>query len=238
MIWKIAICDDEKIYNDKIYQLCQNRLYKEGIDGDIVQFQSGKEFLASDIKFHMLFLDVEMEDMDGFDVGKQLIKEGCKTSIIYITSHDEWVQRAFEVKAYRYIYKTQMDMIPEVMMDVIHDLSENIGLVIKVREADNHRMVLYLSEIYAMESIGDETVIILENGNVLTRETVKDLVSRLNENFIVCSRGKAINLEYVKRIDRGCILLQNETQYRISRRKEKEVRERFDDFIKKHLRYQ
>ncbi|MGI6499724.1 MAG: LytR/AlgR family response regulator transcription factor [Anaerostipes sp.] len=238
MIWKIAICDDEKMCNEKIYQLCEDQLYKEGIDGEIVQFQSGKEFLASDINFHMVFLNVEMEGMDGFEVGKQLIKRGSKTSIIYITSHDEWVQRAFEVKAYRYIYKTQMDMIPEVMMDAIHDLSENIGLVIKVREVDNHRMVLYLSEIYAMESIGDETVIILENGNVLTRETVKDLMSRLNDNFIICNRGKAINLEYVKRIDKGHILLQNGTQYRISKRKEKEVRERFDDFIEKHLRYQ
>lgn len=238
MIWKIAICDDEQIYNEKIYRLCRDRAVKESIEVEFSQFQSGDAFLESNEIFHMVFLDVEMDGVDGFDVAKELTSRGDSTKIIYITSHDEWVQRAFEVKAYRYIYKSQIDTLPDVMMDVIHDISENLGLVIKLREEDNHRIILYLSEIYALESIGDDTAIILEEGNVLTRERVKDLMDRLNDDFIICSRGKAVNLGHVKRIDKRQILLQNGIEYRVSTRKEREVRKAFDDFVKKHLRHQ
>ncbi|MDD4370640.1 MAG: LytTR family DNA-binding domain-containing protein [Anaerostipes sp.] len=237
MVWKIAICDDNLLYCDKMHKLCQERLEMEYQCAEFYIFENGEELLKGTSYFHMLFLDVEMEGMDGFQVAKELNKSGYQGKIIYITSHDEWVQRAFEVNAYRYIYKKDIRDIPNVMMDVINDLTKESGIVVRVKDSNNQLQVIQYGDIYALESIGDATAIILENMNTVTTESVEQLMERMDQRFILYNRGKAVNLQKVKSVSRNQIILRDGSCYKVSRRKWREVQKEFLKFVERSAKY-
>ncbi|MDD3186043.1 MAG: response regulator, partial [Anaerostipes sp.] len=81
MVWKIAICDDNLLYCDKMHKLCQERLEMEYQCAEFYIFENGEELLKNFSYFHMLFLDVEMEGMDGFQVAKELNMSGYQGKI-------------------------------------------------------------------------------------------------------------------------------------------------------------
>lgn len=217
--------------------LCQQRLEMEYQQAEFYIFHNGEELLKNFSYFHMLFLDVEMEGMDGFQVAKELNMSGYQGKIIYITSHDEWVQRAFEVNAYRYIYKKDIGDIPDVMMDVINDLTKESGIIVKVKDSNNQLQVIQYEEIYALESIGDATAIILEGINTITTESVDQIMERMDQRFVLCNRGKAINLQKVKSLNRNQVILRDGSCYKVSRRKWRELKEAFLKFIEKSAKY-
>jgi two-component system LytT family response regulator len=58
--------------------------------------------LAGELKPDLLFLDIQMPKLDGFEV-LELI--GSEVAIVFVTAHDEHVLRAFEVHAVDYLLK-------------------------------------------------------------------------------------------------------------------------------------
>ena len=103
---KIAICDDEQTYLDILEDECLRFLECRNQKAQIFCFQRGKALLSSEDEFDIILLDVELPDMDGFSVAEEWKNLQRPGKIIFITSHDEWVQRAFKVQAFRYLYKS------------------------------------------------------------------------------------------------------------------------------------
>lgn len=72
----------------------------------VAECRSGAEAIAA-IRLHrpdLIFLDIQMRDMSGFDVLHQL-KGGELPLIIFVTAHDQYALRAFEVFAFDYLLK-------------------------------------------------------------------------------------------------------------------------------------
>lgn len=130
---KIAICDDEQTYLDILEDECLRFLECRNQKAQIFCFQRGKALLSSEDEFDIILLDVELPDMDGFSVAEEWKNLQRPGKIIFITSHDEWVQRAFKVQAFRYLYKVEADRILEALEDALKDMNDNEGIVLEER---------------------------------------------------------------------------------------------------------
>lgn len=97
----IAVCDDEKIIVDDIAA----KLTSQCGDCRIIKFFSGEQLLESTFDFDMIFLDIEMNGIDGLNTANALRKMGYNGVIIFLTSHLEYMQEAFKVGAFRYLEK-------------------------------------------------------------------------------------------------------------------------------------
>lgn len=98
---KIAICDDEKIICDQIEKLVK----RQAPDCDTMLFGSGEELLRADNIFDILFLDIQMEGINGIEAAK-ILRDKKKVSIlIFITGIKEYVFDAFDVSAFHYLLK-------------------------------------------------------------------------------------------------------------------------------------
>lgn len=83
---------------------------------------SGAEVLGQVTKLspHIIILDLNLGDMNGFQVIAALRKRACAAKVIFLSLHDDpaFVQRALELSASGYVFKAQ-----------IADLAEAIRLV-------------------------------------------------------------------------------------------------------------
>src|ERR1043166_41871 len=101
-VLKIVIVDDEPLARDRVRDLL-----KFHRDAKIVgEARNGQEAIQTItlLQPDIVFLDVQMPDMDGFEVLKSLDSNSIPL-VIFVTAFDEYALRAFEFHALDYLMK-------------------------------------------------------------------------------------------------------------------------------------
>jgi two-component system LytT family response regulator/two-component system response regulator LytT len=100
---QVVVVDDEQLARDELcFQL--GRVTDLEIVG---QAANGVEALQL-IEEHepdLVFLDVQMPGLNGFEVAKRLVKRGADTQVVFVTAFDQHALEAFEVSAVDYLLK-------------------------------------------------------------------------------------------------------------------------------------
>src|SRR5437764_1120024 len=98
----ILIVDDEDLAREG----CRVVLAADPEITTILEAQNGREAVEAilDLRPDLVLLDIQMPELDGFgvleEVGAELMPE-----IVFVTAHDEYAIRAFEVNAIDYLLK-------------------------------------------------------------------------------------------------------------------------------------
>lgn len=105
---RIAICDDEKTYIEKLKNGI-NSLQTHENEFEFSEFESGESFIEqfSKDKYDLVILDIEMKDLNGLQTAEFLRQIDKNVILIFMTSFDKFVYQGYEVKAFRYILKNQ-----------------------------------------------------------------------------------------------------------------------------------
>ena len=160
-ILKTLIVDDESLARRGLV----HRL-RHIADIEIVgEARNGREALdlISEKKPDLVFLDIQMPGISGFDVVQQLDIETMPV-ILFLTAYDEYAVRAFEVNALDYILKPiDEDRLNQVLDKVRDNLSQKRALKQK-------RLLLNL-----VSKISGETISSFED---LQKKDVTDLVPK------------------------------------------------------------
>ena len=99
---RALVVDDEPVARDRLVRL----LEQQG-DIDLVgQCSNGLETVTAieQLAPDLVFLDVQMPEMDGFEVVRAL-QAGRVPAVVFVTAYDEYAVRAFEVHALDYLLK-------------------------------------------------------------------------------------------------------------------------------------
>lgn len=96
------VVDDEPLAREGLAML----LHEDPSIGEIRQARNGEEAVTLIREFapDIVFLDVQMPEMDGFEVLEKLDTAGMP-AIIFVTAHDQYAIRAFEINAIDYLLK-------------------------------------------------------------------------------------------------------------------------------------
>lgn len=88
----IAICDDDWSAVCTIKRLVDMYMSERVIETNIYTFKSGKELLDAQIRYDIVFLDIEMPGINGLEVHKKLKDRYMDTIDVFITSHDSYIE--------------------------------------------------------------------------------------------------------------------------------------------------
>ena len=102
MTIRAAIVDDEPLARRRI-----RNLLVEAADVEVIaQCANGKDAIESleESPPELLFLDIQMPEIDGFDV-LQAIGVGRVPAVIFVTAYDQFALRAFDAHALDYLLK-------------------------------------------------------------------------------------------------------------------------------------
>ncbi|WP_059049236.1 response regulator [Paenibacillus senegalimassiliensis] len=101
----IIIVDDEKLAIDVLSMLLKRQVqFDIHIKGAFTNATDALLFLAKE-PIDIMFLDIEMVDMHGLQVAKQLLKRQPSLQIIFVTAHAQFAVDAFEIEATDYLLK-------------------------------------------------------------------------------------------------------------------------------------
>lgn len=99
---KVLVVDDEPLARRNLVVL----LGADPEIGTVVECGSGQEAVGEIRRSRpdLLFLDVQMPELDGFDV-LEMLGSDLPTALVFVTAHDEYALRAFEAGALDYLLK-------------------------------------------------------------------------------------------------------------------------------------
>ncbi len=100
---RALVADDEQLARDELcFQLSR-------IDGVTVAGQADNGVTALDLlkalRPDVVFLDIQMPGLDGFDVARRVVAEGLESHVVFVTAFDQHAVEAFEVNAVDYLLK-------------------------------------------------------------------------------------------------------------------------------------
>ena len=108
MIYKIAICDDSKEDTGYVAGLLKKWSARRQMAVQAECFPSAESFLfqyAEDKNYDILLLAIEMEQMDGVTMARQIRRDNETVQIVFITGYSDYIAEGYEVDALHYLMK-------------------------------------------------------------------------------------------------------------------------------------
>jgi two-component system, LytTR family, response regulator len=219
---RTLIVDDEAAARDRVRSL----LEREG-DVEIVgECETGAEALTAlrTQKVDLLFLDIQMPEMDGFDVLRRLGRE--LPVVIFVTAFDHYAVKAFEVHALDYLLKPfKPARLSEAVTHARQYLASRSGDAlterirallderaaaeptwitrIAVRQGERVRFVK-ADDVDWIEASGNYVVLHVGDEKHMLRETLGAFETKLSpRQFLRLSRSVIVNLERVLEVQPG-----------------------------------
>jgi two-component system, LytTR family, response regulator len=242
---RAIIADDEPLARRGIRQLLAPYA-----DVEIVaETRNGRETVRAlrELKPDLLFLDVQMPELDGFDV-LRVIGATFMPAVIFVTAYDEFAVRAFEAHALDYLVKplevARFAQALERMREQLRsaeavDLSRKLAALLATREKERARqrivvptsmgdLVIDADEINWIEADDYYAAIHARQGRHLIRESLASLEQRLDSaRFVRAHRSAIVNVDRVREVrnEHGetILLLCDGVRVPVSRRRRAQV---------------
>ena len=197
---RIGICDDSDHDRHYLKSIIKNYFKGREIEPEIVEYGSGEEFFRKpDVE--ILFLDIEMNALDGIMVKNELQKLQAETRIVFTTSHNDPMRDAFWKAGIWIFSKTRF--------------TERSGKVFKRNSKRFRRRELCSDQRCRKETFVKEKQIlyikaetkycdiILENqDSMFSDKSIGEWAEELEERgFFLCHRSYLVNLYHLKKIE-------------------------------------
>lgn len=221
-MFKLAVCDDEPLMRDEIAAALSGYMEKKGLVYRIDRFAGGQELLESREKFAMIFLDIQMEGLDGMETARRLRSGGYQGLLIFLTVLKDCVFDSFEVQAYDYWLKPlDPNRFCRTMDRAAALLSRGAADSLTIQKGTACLVVRFPQMIYC-EVIGRKIYIHQQDGSVLDfYERLGNLEKRLDARFYRCHRSYLVNLDHVCGCQAGTVALSCGMQALVSRSRER-----------------
>lgn len=222
---KIAVCDDSREDRGALRAL----LEAYGHDFEIREYGSGTELYA-DMGYvrecGIMFLDINMEGMDGLEAAGKIKAECPKVRIVLVTAYVNYALDGYKVKASRFLLKDDLEQtLPECVEDILwEERAVEFGFVegnVRLRVDDiiyiktsKHKNVFYtVGEAYSIYKKMDE----------LEAELAGMGFVRIHQSFL-------INMRYIGKLGSYVMVLTTGKEISVPKSRYPEVKRQYTLF--------
>ena len=204
---RVAVCDDNKVFLEMLVRMVKEKLEEYNVANRITDYMSGTVFLEHHKKepFDIVFLDIIMPDMDGFEVAKEIRKISAKTYIIFVTTERSLVYDVFDFEAFDFVPKDSFELLEGKFNRVINRLSEHLSAYMKIclDISLGEKKVIEPCEIVWVQSKGNYVDYVLITGEKLhIRGTIDSVLKILSPRlFVRIHNRNIVNMMHIIRID-------------------------------------
>jgi two-component system, LytTR family, response regulator len=238
---RVLIADDEPLARGVLREMLQS-------DPEVVivgECANGKEAVEAikELNPDLLFLDVQMPEMGGFEVLNAL-DEGQAPHLVFVTAYDQYAVRAFEVHALDYILKPfdreRFDVswqrakaqvlrernggVEQKILSLLEDLKAGTKYLERLVIKSSGRIYfLETNEIDWIQAEGNYVSVHTGKKSHLLRETISSLESQLDpKKFLRIHRSAIVRIDRIKELQPWFhgeyhIVLNDGTQLTLSR---------------------
>lgn len=216
----IAIIDDQKDFIKLISDVVKRFYEKRGSIYKIYLYDSGERFLfqLEELKCDIYILDIEMPGKNGLQLAEKIRKYNEHAIIIFVTCYSKYALKAYEVEAYKYILKDQINIKLEETLDKIEKKLEVDDKDYYIINTKVRYEKIYYKEILYIYKEGKNSIIVKTNETTFLRSSIQDVYKELDPNqFIFIDRGCLVNIAHIMRIYSNEMYIRNGDKLVISR---------------------
>lgn len=228
----VAICDD---FESDILNIRNviDKYYKNKVIVEI--FSRGEKLLDSNKFFDIVFLDIELADENGIEIGNKIKEKYYQTIIIYVTNYNSYYSDAFSVHAYQYILKPfKENLICKVIEEAIRHITNIRSQNTVSIDINNELVNLELRKIIYFEFVDRKVKVVSQNGTNYLRISLKSVYDKVKDyDFEMPHKAFIVNFFYVKGIKNNEILLENLDTILIAQKRAAIFKKEFYNFLHK-----
>ena len=211
---RVITVDDEPLALQRISRLVR----EEPSLSLIAQCSSAQDAITSiaELRPHVVFLDVQMPEVDGFGV-LDALEPSARPWIVFTTAYEEYAVRAFEASAIDYLLKPISKERFTVAVGKLRFAVTSTGttdnqailnasryqrLLIKT---DGKYVMLDPAHVERISAAGNYAIVYAAGRSYIIRETMTRLQCRLDPHrFFRVNRSEIVNLSFVQELEPTC----------------------------------
>lgn len=199
-----VICDDEIHMLNKISLLFEKAFLKNDFDARVVLKTSNYKELISFIasnNVNVVILDIEFKNskINGLNIAEEIRKIDKNCYIIFITSHFEYLMKAYDYKTFAYLFKNSLnvDSISDTLIRLLDDISGTSSKFIKI---DSRGTFIDLNDIQFIEKNGMKLIYHASHSDYETYNSFSKIEDKLPKNFVRCHKSFIANINNIVHI--------------------------------------
>ncbi|MBE5954589.1 MAG: response regulator transcription factor [Lachnospiraceae bacterium] len=241
---KVCVCDDDELIANKISSIIDSLAEEKNIKIKKDVYYSGSAMVRgienSNSYYDLIFLDIEMEDIDGIEAAKRLRLRDELANIIYVTSYQNYAIETFAVRPYQFVLKPFEDeVIEKHFMDVYERVLSDSEECFKFKFCNVHYKVL-LKDIMYFESCKRSIIIHLSDGTKYKFygkiNNVENMLIDSKSDFLRIHQSILVNLKFIRIKRFSDIQLMNGTILQISENKRNIVNQQYVKHVEESMK--
>lgn len=216
----LAIISSSNICRPYLYSLAQQFVQRHFYEMNITTFDAGQKFLEQyQHDIDIVIIDSELDDMDGYDVAKQLRAMDSGLDIIFVSESDLKAIEGYQVGAQAFFIKPpKFQQLAQQLQECINNWESKRDRTIMIAYGTVIQRI-FIDDIIYLSSYQHRTIL---HTHVESRPIVCSLVKfeeRIpkHSGLIRVNSGYIVNLQYVKALQDNTILLTNGQTVPVSR---------------------
>lgn len=221
---RIVICDDNPTERNALLEVTEKISKSVGYDTEFEVFENAKQMMFElEDKLELvdvMFLDINMPDLDGMEAASKLRLQGYIGEIVFTTVSKTHMLRAFDVRAFNYIVKgeTDKDKTVKIIKDVLEIASEKSKEYMLFTGIGEYRNIA-INDIKYFEVRGKIITVYYGSKSFEFISTIGKLENLLfTKGFIRVHRSFLVSLPYIKAFTYEYITLIDNTEISVGRK--------------------
>lgn len=198
-MFRIAVVEDEEIYQNQMKEYLETYEKEKQEKLSLTFYQDGEDIIEKYQGFDIIFLDIQMQFLNGMDAAKKIRELDQEVIIMFITNMTQYAIQGYQVNALDYIVK------PVEYFPFSEKLTKALNKC-KAKKVKNYILVpvsegvrkIDLEELYYIESCGHNLIYQLSEEQICSRGVLKEVEKIIQPyDFYRCSKGFLVNMKKV-----------------------------------------
>lgn len=220
---RVLICDDDAMFLDSLYDSVAAFLDDKQVKAKLHKFQfleeiSDQMMASCDIAF--LDIDYNARNYTGMDIARRLRQFRKDAIIIFVTNFIEYAPEGYEVQAFRYILKRNLQSELKLYLQQAIDQLNTSRETVKI-QVNGEYIDLPIEDVLYMEVMQHNVTVYVRKGKSVKSYEIYSSLSELEERladrgFLRIHKSILVNLRRITKFQSKAALLDNGTTLRVS----------------------
>lgn len=229
----ISIVDHSQEDTTHLQELLEDYFRRGGTAYAQRVYKSGMDFVRSPENSDIVFLETQLDRLDGLETARIMRKLGSEAQLIFVSRRPELAIQGYAVDALDFLLKPLDPAAVSFALDKAVSRLERRSSTFLALKLPNGTASVCANDITYVEVFDHNLVYHTTGGDYTVRGRLSDVYEKLDhDKFIACNRSFIVNLRHVTAIGSDHVML-GSTKIPVSKSHRREIQTRFSAYLDK-----